>query len=103
EVPGAPQHFHQKVSCKVCTLPTSTTPHSNERSSAARFLVVPLRGSAKLRQTTTASPVAARRTARARRARYAGSAPSRMFDRENASNEPAADDSSQDAASDMTN
>ena len=53
----------------VCTLRTSTTPHNIERSHSAWFLSNPGGGSAKLRKTTTASSLAARRTARESRLR----------------------------------
>ena len=70
ELPGAPEHReHQKASRSVCTLRTSTTPHSIERSHSARLVLRPWGGSAKLRKTTTASSVAACRTARASRER----------------------------------
>ena len=52
-----------------CTLRTSTTPHSIARSHSAKFVASSGGGSPKLRSTTAASFVAARRTARESRLR----------------------------------
>src|ERR1700736_4854084 len=70
-----------------CTFSTVSRPPRTERAFAAHSVDSPGGGSIKLRRTTTAPSCALRRTATIRRSPYAGSVPSRMFDRLNPMNE----------------
>src|SRR5215472_1912165 len=82
---------------------TSTTPQSIDRSNAAQFSAVSETGSAKVRETTIASGVAACWIADRRRCKYLGGAPSPILESANASNDERGALSRKSAASAQTN
>src|SRR5580704_17697196 len=83
--------------------PAYTTPHSIERSSAAKFVVISGPGSANVRETTTAFGAAACSTAFRKRRRYSCDTPSPILDRANASYVDGGQPSRNSAASAQTN